>query len=223
MCGLFRSCVSICTFVPVKQVICVTAASSVDEKYGPYPLQYVSAYCSLCPHTAIWGHISLLLTRNMAPIICRRCVRMCVRIMLYVSSYCYMCPHTAIYVSSFFLHRRAYASLLCRMLTYADVCRRRADASLLCRASLSHPSALSRTLARVRRASLLCRWYKNKKLSSYCYICVLILLYMYAHVCTQIIFLLKKQNIVEQHQTELLRLLQLLLELLSFFSAEEKK
>jgi hypothetical protein len=36
-------------------------------------------------------------------------------------------------------------------------------------------------------------------------------------------FYLKKQNIFEQQQAELLRLLQLLLELLSLFSGEKKK
>jgi hypothetical protein len=42
-------------------------------------------------------------------------------------------------------------------------------------------------------------------------------------VHSHIFLKLKKQNIVEQQQAELLRLPQLLLELLSLFSAEEKK
>jgi hypothetical protein len=126
-----------------------------------------------------------------------------------------VCPHTAVYVSSYCYicvlgfsaqprlrlsplpyayacRRRADASLLCRMLTYADVCRRRADASLLCRAGLSHPSALSRTLARARRTSLLCRWLKKKIVLILLYLCPHTAIYVCTRVHSHIFFNLKK-------------------------------
>ncbi len=89
---------------------------------------------------------------------------------VYVSSYYYMCPHTTIHVAYYYI---------CVLISAAVVswrCKGQAGRRL-------HALAERMRLAgmRVLWQHFTCRYCTTLYLSSYCYICVLILLYMCPH------------------------------------------
>jgi hypothetical protein len=155
----------------------------------PHTAIYVSSYCYMCvlillymcPHTAMcvssYCYICVLILLYVCPH-----TAICVLILLYVSSYCYMCPRTAVYVYSYshcYIHdlilrlwschpsAHAYIRVLVLALPYVSAYNICVLISLCMRTSWATKTVCPHTAIDV---------------SSYCYICVLILLYMCPHL-----------------------------------------